>query len=451
MSAVTEPVLPDTDDRLPPAGDNSDRNKARVLYGTLAVIAAIASGVVLLITKHGASMIPDSAVYIGTARNLAQGRGLTTPFNLLINPYSPAKAAAFDGAVPLTHYPPLFPAVLAVFQRLDIDALDAARWFNALLMGVNVFLAGVVAWRFSGGSRVAGVATAVLVAANFNLLVRARVRRDRAVHAHLLPGVGSCCSIACSRHRRRSCSWVSRSARGRGPRPLRRNRVTATAVVVVLFSATLGRGDGTTGRRQARRRRSRYARSFSSAARARSPSGWRCWHSTAPPREHVRWRCTCRAASTSRPASRPRPLGSSARVSRTRRESRRSSGSGRSSPSSRCSSPDDPCVRACAVASRPDPLAPLDPGGVRGCVRGGAQCSRSPLLGRTDPIRRGSSAVAASNVHHRRRGVARPGPALAASPSPPSASSSPPKCRPGCGRGESGCAGSSDSSPLRRS
>ena len=70
MSAVTEPVLPDADDRLPPADDTSVRHQARLFYGALAVIAALASGAVLLITKHGVGMIPDSAVYIGTARIL---------------------------------------------------------------------------------------------------------------------------------------------------------------------------------------------------------------------------------------------------------------------------------------------------------------------------------------------------------------------------------------------
>ncbi len=259
MSAPTGQVLPEADDRPPPAGENCGRSGTHLLYGTLAVIGALAAGAVLLITKHGAGMIPDSAVYIGTARNLARGRGLTTPFNLLINPYSPARAAAFDGAVPLTHYPPLFPAVLAVFERIGIDAFDAARWFNALLMGVNVFLAGVVAWRFSGGSRAAGVASAVLVAASFNVLyVHGFVVTDPLMLAcflsgflllerllvvpstTLLVGLTVCCAGA---------ALVRYAGIA----------LTATAVVVVLLSATLGRGDATTGRRRARRRRSRYA------------------------------------------------------------------------------------------------------------------------------------------------------------------------------------------------
>ena len=63
-------------------------------------------------------------------------------------------------------------------------------------MGVNVFLAGVVAWRFSGGSRTAGVATAVLVAANFNLLY---VHGFVVTEPSCSPSswAGSCCSIVC--------------------------------------------------------------------------------------------------------------------------------------------------------------------------------------------------------------------------------------------------------------
>ena len=126
-------------------------------------------------------------------------------------------------------------------------------------MGVNVFLAGVVAWRFSGGSRTAGVATAVLVAANFNLLyvhgfvvtepfmlaffLGGFLLLDRLLTApstKVLVGLTLCCAGA---------ALVRYAGIA----------LTATAVVVVMLSGTLGRGDGTTGRRQARRRRSRYA------------------------------------------------------------------------------------------------------------------------------------------------------------------------------------------------
>ncbi len=191
-----------------------------------------------------------------------------------------------------------------------MDASTLRDGWNAPLMGVNVFLAGVVAWRFSGGSRAAGVATAVLVAASFNVLyvhgfvvseplmlalfLGGLLLLDRLLTApstKILVGLTLCCVGAAL-------------VRYAGIAP------TATAAVVVLLSKTLGRGDGTT---DAVRRDDdvRYTpRSSSSAAWARSRTGWRCWHSTAPPREHVRWRCTCRATSTPRPASRPWPVGS---------------------------------------------------------------------------------------------------------------------------------------------
>jgi hypothetical protein len=103
------------------------------------------------------------------------------------------------------------------------------------------------------------VATAVLVAANFNLLyvhgfvvtepfmlaffLGGFLLLDRLLTApstKVLVGLTLCCAGA---------ALVRYAGIA----------LTATAVVVVMLSGTLGRGDGTTGRRQARRRRSRCA------------------------------------------------------------------------------------------------------------------------------------------------------------------------------------------------
>ena len=67
-----------------------------------AVLALAMFGVwaILLATRPGIGVTPDSTVYIDAARNLAAGHGLT--------------AFAADGqSRPLTHYPPLYPSMLA--------------------------------------------------------------------------------------------------------------------------------------------------------------------------------------------------------------------------------------------------------------------------------------------------------------------------------------------------
>jgi hypothetical protein len=94
------------------------------------MLAFLASALTLLATRHGVGASPDSVVYIGVARNLLAGRGLSEPFG-----------AELD--TPLTRYPPLYPFLLAAGDSAAIDPLRTARWLAALLAGANVLLAGL--------------------------------------------------------------------------------------------------------------------------------------------------------------------------------------------------------------------------------------------------------------------------------------------------------------------
>lgn len=75
---------------------------------------------VLLITRLGGFLSDDSYYYIYPAREFAAGKGFH----------------------PSYIFAPLFPFVLALINRLGVDALVAARWLNAILFGVNIFLVG---------------------------------------------------------------------------------------------------------------------------------------------------------------------------------------------------------------------------------------------------------------------------------------------------------------------
>jgi hypothetical protein len=94
----------------------------------LGVAAVVAIVIALLVTSDSPGFYPDSSVYLGTARNLLDGRGLTTPFNLQFNPYPPAQAIGFHGDFPLTVYPPLGAAVAA----LPPDAVVASTFPSSL-------------------------------------------------------------------------------------------------------------------------------------------------------------------------------------------------------------------------------------------------------------------------------------------------------------------------------
>lgn len=87
--------------------------------------------VLLFVTAWGIGVSPDSTVYIGAARNLLHGQGLT------------ALSGRSDALEPMTHYPPLYPLLLALAGLAGGEPLQAARWLNALIFGINVLLACV--------------------------------------------------------------------------------------------------------------------------------------------------------------------------------------------------------------------------------------------------------------------------------------------------------------------
>ncbi len=93
---------------------------------TLSLIGFIA---LLAMTRWGIGTSPDFVVYIGAARNLLDGKGLSVPFGRFIDS-------------PLTQYPPLYPMALALPETLGIDPLDGARWLNAILFGLLISLVG---------------------------------------------------------------------------------------------------------------------------------------------------------------------------------------------------------------------------------------------------------------------------------------------------------------------
>lgn len=99
------------------------------LLVALSSLSLIGGAALVVGTRWGVGLSPDSAIYVGVARNLLKGFGFSVP------------SWSGEGA-PLVHYPPLFPMLLAGMGLFGIDPLHGARWLNALLFGANIFLAG---------------------------------------------------------------------------------------------------------------------------------------------------------------------------------------------------------------------------------------------------------------------------------------------------------------------
>ena len=105
------------------------RKDYRVFVITVLSVIGIVS--LLFATTWGIGISPDSTTYIGVARNLLDGHGLT-------------QTSANGTMVPMTNYPPLYPMLLATIGVFGIDVLDGARYLNAFLFGANIILVGFV-------------------------------------------------------------------------------------------------------------------------------------------------------------------------------------------------------------------------------------------------------------------------------------------------------------------
>lgn len=106
------------------------RRTAAWYWAILVALALLAGYIVYNATAvYGVGLSQDSVVYMAAAENLAAGRGLL----------------AMDGT-PITLWPPLYPATLALLLRLfGADVLVSARVINVILAALVVLLTGVYA------------------------------------------------------------------------------------------------------------------------------------------------------------------------------------------------------------------------------------------------------------------------------------------------------------------
>jgi hypothetical protein len=124
----------------------------------LAVAAAMALSIVLALaaTPYGIGVTPDSLAYLRAAESVCHGTGLYVP--------------AYDGTlVPLTHFPPLYPATIAGLASLGLEPLRAARWIALLMAAVNILAVALAAYRFTG-SRAASASVGFVLALSVDML-----------------------------------------------------------------------------------------------------------------------------------------------------------------------------------------------------------------------------------------------------------------------------------------
>lgn len=120
----------------------------------LTIVAVTAAGLfgaveVLWSTREGVGLWIDSSSYLGAARSLLDGRGLTLPF---------------EGAETFAVSAPLLAVLLALAGAAGGDLLQSIRWLNAGLFATTIVMAGLAVRRLAPHATGVAAATAWLVA-----------------------------------------------------------------------------------------------------------------------------------------------------------------------------------------------------------------------------------------------------------------------------------------------
>ena len=130
--------------------------RAALFLLTLGLLTGCGIWLLRYSTPYGLGLNDDSIAYIAGARSIMDGQGYRNAW-LVSNE-------------PVVHFPPGFPAVLALIGiATGLDPVRGAHALNELLFGLNIGLTGWLAWRMTR-SRVAGIVSAALVLLNSSLL-----------------------------------------------------------------------------------------------------------------------------------------------------------------------------------------------------------------------------------------------------------------------------------------
>jgi len=125
--------------------------------GLLIALAAAGTAAAFFLTSSGAGITPDSVSYVATARNLQEGHGF-------------ARQRGDGNYVPVTNWPPFFPAVLVLAGLGGTDPLVSARTVNSVLLGLNTLLVGLLVYRRTTGSLGASAFASLLMLSLHDML-----------------------------------------------------------------------------------------------------------------------------------------------------------------------------------------------------------------------------------------------------------------------------------------
>ncbi|MBP7043414.1 MAG: glycosyltransferase family 39 protein [Chloroflexi bacterium] len=110
--------------------------KLPVPFAAIASFAGIVAFILLFwISVYGPGVSPDSIVYLETAVNVVSGEGF------------------YANSEPMTHYPPVYPLMLALSSLMGSDILATSRVLHATIFGMNAILVTTAVYLYSNRQR----------------------------------------------------------------------------------------------------------------------------------------------------------------------------------------------------------------------------------------------------------------------------------------------------------
>jgi hypothetical protein len=126
-------------------------NNKSISFGIIFLVCLVTFGAGIYATTNGPWGFSDATSYIVSARNLLRGAGLGF--------YQPGGEFIVQ-----TFYPPFYSLMLSAIGLSGVDLIEAARWFNLILLAASLLVAGWTFYRFTSAPSLAVVVT-ILIAA----------------------------------------------------------------------------------------------------------------------------------------------------------------------------------------------------------------------------------------------------------------------------------------------
>ncbi|HLF74823.1 MAG TPA: hypothetical protein VI524_10780 [Anaerolineales bacterium] len=141
---------------------NSLPKNTFLIFLCVLVILSMILGVIAT-SRYGAGVASDSVKYLAVAQSLLDGKGLTDHLDR-----------------PLLSWPPLYPLLLAGLSLLTgLDVFTAGWYFNIFLLGLNLFLSGVIFRNVFGDKPLYAYAASLLVMTSLSSLrIHATISAD---------------------------------------------------------------------------------------------------------------------------------------------------------------------------------------------------------------------------------------------------------------------------------